>query len=361
MFVTLVKTGSTSWKVYGGPSNSLEYEGTSTDDAFGSAIDLGNSLDTGYAPATIVVADGEHVITPGVLPAINCNFIGAGASLKAATTANDPILTFDDEAAGREIKLLSIVGPNFGTTWQTATNQKGVGIRILRAEHSVINIKKMEGLLCAMDFAGHVNNHHIGEVSVTIQSVLHNNYGINLNAGSAQCESNRFEIGYMNNNGTSVLMRNHGSGGNSLCCNNHFDILVVETSTGNIVFDLDGDVAGQTSANTFIVRENIALATNARSIVGGTTLGCNYFRFPNFDFSKMNITSPQIFDGLAEMSEPGTTNFKARSMTWGAAAPTGGVYWQKGSIRWNNNPGSGDPVGWRCISSGTPGTWQSIT
>ena len=41
----------------------------------------------------------------------------------------------------------------------------------------------------------------------------------------------------------------------------------------------------------------------------------------------------------------------------GTAAPVAGT-WARGWIRWNTTPTAGAPVGWVCITAGTPGTWE---
>lgn len=43
----------------------------------------------------------------------------------------------------------------------------------------------------------------------------------------------------------------------------------------------------------------------------------------------------------------------------GVKAPTGGA-WTRGDVVIHCNPSDGDPFGWRCIASGTPGSWQPI-
>jgi hypothetical protein len=43
----------------------------------------------------------------------------------------------------------------------------------------------------------------------------------------------------------------------------------------------------------------------------------------------------------------------------GAAAPTVGV-WNQGDIVWNSAAASGQPAGWMCVTSGTPGTWKAM-
>ena len=42
----------------------------------------------------------------------------------------------------------------------------------------------------------------------------------------------------------------------------------------------------------------------------------------------------------------------------GTEPPTTGE-WIQGFIRWNSNPIAGGNVGWICVASGTPGTWQA--
>lgn len=49
----------------------------------------------------------------------------------------------------------------------------------------------------------------------------------------------------------------------------------------------------------------------------------------------------------------------APSIGWSNAAPTTGAY-VAGSIVYTNAPVSGGGIGWRCISSGSPGTWEGF-
>lgn len=42
-----------------------------------------------------------------------------------------------------------------------------------------------------------------------------------------------------------------------------------------------------------------------------------------------------------------------------AAPPTTGL-WQQGAIVWNSNPTAGAYIGWVCVATGTPGTWQGF-
>lgn len=47
----------------------------------------------------------------------------------------------------------------------------------------------------------------------------------------------------------------------------------------------------------------------------------------------------------------------ARNISYASAAPTSGGPFAKGEIVFNNNPGPGKPEYWRCVVTGSPGTW----
>lgn len=63
-----------------------------------------------------------------------------------------------------------------------------------------------------------------------------------------------------------------------------------------------------------------------------------------------------VFDCLAF----GPYNSDPRMQDYGSAAPASG-YWVRGSIRWNNSAAVGQPIGWQCTVTGTPGTWVAMT
>lgn len=48
------------------------------------------------------------------------------------------------------------------------------------------------------------------------------------------------------------------------------------------------------------------------------------------------------------------------AVTYGTAAPSGALFASAGDTVWNTTPTSGGFAGWKCISSGTPGTWCPI-
>ena len=48
------------------------------------------------------------------------------------------------------------------------------------------------------------------------------------------------------------------------------------------------------------------------------------------------------------------------AVTYGTAAPSGALFASAGDTVWNTTPTSGGFAGWKCISSGTPGTWCPV-
>ena len=57
------------------------------------------------------------------------------------------------------------------------------------------------------------------------------------------------------------------------------------------------------------------------------------------------------------MAQVPLTDVIIRRHGQGTAAPTAGEF-HKSDIVWNLEPAVGQPVGWVCIVSGTPGTWR---
>jgi hypothetical protein len=49
----------------------------------------------------------------------------------------------------------------------------------------------------------------------------------------------------------------------------------------------------------------------------------------------------------------------ANQITFQGAAPAAGT-WLQGDVCWNSGAAVGQPKGWQCTVSGTPGTWVSM-
>lgn len=51
--------------------------------------------------------------------------------------------------------------------------------------------------------------------------------------------------------------------------------------------------------------------------------------------------------------------FGGQRVTYGSAAPTGGIWREIGDLHINTAPAVGSPISWSCTASGTPGTWKA--
>lgn len=79
----------------------------------------------------------------------------------------------------------------------------------------------------------------------------------------------------------------------------------------------------------------------------------------------MNAQSPggriagTTVEGTATWNQFNISFDPQRKYNYQTSAPTGGTSLQS-DIVWNSNPTAGSPIGWVCVSGGTPGTWKSF-
>lgn len=83
---------------------------------------------------------------------------------------------------------------------------------------------------------------------------------------------------------------------------------------------------------------------------GNNFIGVNYIS---------SCKTAAIYDGGS-----GTRNYVSdpanyRRIIYSSARPTSGEH-REGDINWNIAPDNLDPIGWQCISTGTPGTWKAM-
>lgn len=111
---------------------------------------------------------------------------------------------------------------------------------------------------------------------------------------------------------------------------------------------LDGIKIGSDAVKTssFDIRSN----WQGRIIMGsGEDAGIVFF-LQDFN-TTLKVNRPWLPNGFCM----GMTHYQ----TVGTAAPTTGT-WDRGNIVWNEQPASGQPIGWVCIDGGTPGTWSTF-
>lgn len=61
----------------------------------------------------------------------------------------------------------------------------------------------------------------------------------------------------------------------------------------------------------------------------------------------------------AKEAGAGNTGWVLASLPRLSAAPATGT-WAKGDVVLNSEPAAGEPLGWRCVAAGTPGTWEAV-
>jgi hypothetical protein len=106
------------------------------------------------------------------------------------------------------------------------------------------------------------------------------------------------------------------------------------------------------SADKFSINEDFEVDTNGTIRVGdrnNTTRNVNVY-----GKLSVNITNPQED---AAFSVDGMMVINGKRFAHGTGAPTE-KSWNKGDIIWNSSPLRTSYVGWICVMSGTPGTWE---
>lgn len=91
--------------------------------------------------------------------------------------------------------------------------------------------------------------------------------------------------------------------------------------------------------------------TNAFQVVGTVTDGC-------IKYTK-RASVPNLFSASPGKSVEVLNNFSGRRVEFGTAPPGAGTY-EVGDITWNTTPTAGKPIGWTCLTAGTPGTWMAF-
>lgn len=87
----------------------------------------------------------------------------------------------------------------------------------------------------------------------------------------------------------------------------------------------------------------------------GTPNWNNLWTTNNIEIGVTNGWNSILLTG--QIQSPGVGGIQR--IIWGTAAPVSGT-WERGSIVFDRTPTSGSFIGWVCVTSGTPGTWQTF-
>jgi hypothetical protein len=131
---------------------------------------------------------------------------------------------------------------------------------------------------------------------------------------------------------------------------------------------LGGAGVGSNSETTIRGTAMAATSTNPCISVlsaGGLTVDSNTFATPSSD-SIVGIVNCAVFQwGINYtpfVADKGFDNYATQTlkpMLLMSAQPAA-QFWRKGQIVYNNNTAANDIIGWRCVTSGSPGTWETL-
>lgn len=158
------------------------------------------------------------------------------------------------------------------------------------------------------------------------------------------------------------LLRGVGQGANAIICasggdGSVFDGITFEdccpTSAGTVaaVQTQDSDTSAIYTIRELIVRGASSKLSHLSRATAGALIN---------DEGGHTARIPSIFStaSLATVANVRPWHLPNAGEGWfsGTAAPTTET-WRQGDTVWNREPAAGEPAGWICISSGTPGTW----
>lgn len=115
--------------------------------------------------------------------------------------------------------------------------------------------------------------------------------------------------------------------------------------------------AGTVSSNSFtFTTKSDSYAFNGGDKITTAPAGAAYIRSIDWDTGIALLDGGVTANGAATISQEAPY---VSSVTYTTAIPSSGT-WSRGDISWNFQQTVGQPKGWTCTVSGTPGTWVSL-
>lgn len=234
-------------------------------------------------------------------------------------------------------------------------------------------------------FTGHTNSAGIRVVGTGVDiiqgNVFYNNrYGVNgaASADKLSIIGNKF----ISNGFTAVVLTsfiNVAVNDNAFTDNNSstgetngagYALFASPTDSSSIITFHDNILTNTVGASPLMRGANVTSTCTARA---NGNVGKNLNNNDRLIFN-MSGTGNYSVDGSARsQSINGEANFDDTTTTtggrlliggkyhyFGTAAPSSGT-WQRGDIAYNTSPGIGKPIGWVCLTNGTPGTWSPFS
>lgn len=331
------------------------------------AADLVGTYD-GSADASIVVRPGRYWVAHNSLSIIKTNFYAPHAVFVAVanTSLTGKLFQFDfTESGDKTVYIGEIFGDPSTTT--TEGDHYNIGINILGGDSVWMRINTLASLYMGIASEGAVHEKHVGMWDIEVDTIMGCRYGIHANSGTqehAAFEINRIDVKYVAYSWTQTLNLDSSAADSKVIYQNWFRFHCVElhhfANLGG--FRLVGD---DTFSNKIIVDGSLIPPSGTGKIVTvHTDAYDNLFELCYIDWTKVYSTPPSagynIFHQTFNQScsYPGViTNDFGRSEVMLDAVPT--VHpWRQGDKVWNSKPSAGS-LGWICVASGTPGTWET--
>ena len=126
------------------------------------------------------------------------------------------------------------------------------------------------------------------------------------------------------------------------------------TNNSAACFYVSGDASVISACAAF--QDRTSVKTNKANY--GYYLDGDYI-FINGLFSDSLFATSSFYRNPAKVVQGQEPIAPLRHEAWGTVAPIAGK-WTIGDVVWNTAPASGNPPGWVCTVSGTPGTWRAM-
>lgn len=122
---------------------------------------------------------------------------------------------------------------------------------------------------------------------------------------------------------------------------------------GNIISDSQGNMMTG-------IATNVTTATFSGNVIKDNIIKDMVTNGIHFNNVTTDLWNPQYNTWLNNYDDnPQRVELQLQRSLYNTAAPVAGT-WVQDDIIWNSNPVAGGPLGWICITGGTPGTWVAF-
>jgi parallel beta-helix repeat protein len=198
--------------------------------------------------------------------------------------------------------------------------------------------------------SGAVTNNVIGDISGTFTSAFLDGWGIYIDGADGILIANN-NVHFVRADG--ILLTNNAAR-NQIVGNN--------ISCVNALYSTDGAIYSGIRINAGSVFNNISNNCIEQNFAGGMQYGINVLgdenTFYNNDVYYASGATTYFNIGASVVAFGNTmSRYTAPRIDWSVNVPSTGK-WTRGDVVWKDQPNEGSPVGWVCVTSGSPGTWK---